>query len=486
MVYINNLSFLYGDGEDEAARKSEPGISEINLHIRSGECILLCGASGCGKTTLIKTVNGLLPHFEEGRLGGQVYVNGHEVAGTPMYELAHSVSSVFQNPKSQFFNTDAESEITFALENQGVPVEEINLRLAAVVSALGIEKLLQKSLFAMSGGEKQIVAFAGAYISGANVVVLDEPSANLDEAATQKIREIIKKIKAEGKTLLIAEHRISYLRGLVDRVCYIHNGKILEQYHAAEFYAMSEQRRIGLGLRQLKQAQETPVSAARPAAPSSSDMLEVRNLSLSYGKCLVAEHISFTLYAGDIVGVVGRNGAGKSTLTRFLCGLHEQKHGEVLLNGRALNKKERRKLCGIVMQDVNYQLFSDSVFGECLLGNSRVSAQRVKEILTELGLYELRDVHPQSLSGGQKQRLAVAVAMASDKRVLILDEPTSGLDYSNMITICSLLQQLSKRGVLCIIVTHDTEFLQIACNRCLRLDATGVVEIDSINPEVQL
>ena len=482
MVDINNLSFLYGDGEEETTRESESGISEISLHIRPGECVLLCGASGCGKTTITKAVNGLIPHFEEGRLSGSVFVNGQGVQNTSMYSLAKYVSSVFQNPKSQFFNTDAESEITFALENQGVPVDEINKRLAMVTSALGIEKLLLKSLFAMSGGEKQIIAFAGAYISGAKVIVLDEPSANLDNAATQKIKEIIGKMKEDGKTILIAEHRISYLNELVDRACYIQDGKIKEQYSAADFYAMPEEKRIKLGLRQLVQMPVTEINPAQQVPHLTiANTLEIRNVSLSYGSRLVAENITFSVHAGDIVGIVGRNGAGKSTLSRFLCGLHEQKQGEMLLNGKALNQRARRKICGIVMQDVNYQLFSDSVFEECLLGNNNVSVQKVEEILTDLGLSGLRDAHPQSLSGGQKQRLAIAVALASDKKVLILDEPTSGLDYSNMIAVSGLLHRLAEKGILCIVVTHDTEFLQSACNRCLRLETGGVTEIESVH-----
>lgn len=487
MVHINDLSFLYGDGEEEVTRKSESGISGIHLHVRPGECILLCGTSGCGKTTLTKTINGLIPHFEEGRLSGTVAVNGYDVQSTPLYELAKSVSSVFQNPKSQFFNTDAESEITFGLENQGMPVDEINHRLSAVVSALDIERLLSKSLFAMSGGEKQIVAFAGAYISDAKVVVLDEPSANLDAFATRKIKEIIEKMKASGKTILIAEHRISYLHELVDRVCYIRNGKLHREYPAAEFYSMPDQSRITLGLRQLTQASVTTINTARKTThPSTSNTLEVRNLSLTYGNHPVAGHISFSVHAGDIVGIVGRNGAGKSTLSRFLCGLHEQKQGDVLLNGKALNKRERRRFCGIVMQDVNYQLFSDSVFGECLLGNSNASEEKVEGILSELGLTELRNAHPQSLSGGQKQRLAIAAALASDKQILILDEPTSGLDYGNMMAVSSLLHRLAKRGILCIVVTHDTEFLQSACNRCLQLEENGVSEIDAVHSKMYL
>lgn len=484
MIDLKNLSFLYGDGEEETARTQESGIAEIELAVAPGTCVLLCGGSGCGKTTLTKAVNGLIPHFEGGRLTGKAVVDGQDTQTAPMYQLAKSVASVFQNPKSQFFNTDAESEITFSLENQGVPVAEIDRRLAAAVKALGLEPLLKKSLFQMSGGEKQIVAFAGAYISGAKVAVLDEPSANLDPGATQKIRAIIEKMKTAGQTILIAEHRISYLQGVVDTVCYMEQGKITRRCTAVAFYSMPDKERVALGLRQLQEMRTIQIQAADlPNAPRTKNVFEVRELALAYGKSIVAEHLSFTLRAGDIVGITGQNGAGKSTLSRVLCGLHRQKSGEILLNGKTLGIRKRRCVCGIVMQDVNYQLFSDSVRGECLLGNAGAAGEKIDRILTELGLAGLAGAHPQSLSGGQKQRLAIAAALASDKKVLILDEPTSGLDYKNMMVVSRLLARLARQGILCIVITHDAEFLASACNRCLRLDAQGMAEIKEFSAE---
>lgn len=478
MINIKNLSFQYG--EEEPTRKAESGLSRINLHIHPGECVLLCGESGCGKTTLTKAVNGLIPYFEEGRLNGSVSVDAHEVQDTPMYELAKSVSSVFQNPRSQFFNTDAESEITFALENQGVLAAEIDKRFALAVSSLGIEPLLGKSLFAMSGGEKQIIAFAGAYISGTRIVVLDEPSSNLDADAIHKIQEIIEKMKADGKTILIAEHRVSYLRNLVDNVYYIRDGKVDQHFSAVKFYEMSNHMRTMLGLRQLAEPAVTSIIRVKNSRTAEENILEIKNLMLTYGKNVVAQNINLSLQSGDIVGIVGKNGVGKSTFSRVLCGLHEQKQGEVRFNGKVMKKKDLRRCCGIVMQDVNYQLFSDSVYGECLLGNGKVSESRVNETLEELGLTKLRNVHPQSLSGGQKQRLAIAAALVSDKKVLILDEPTSGLDYKNMMAVSGLLHKLAEKGILCIVVTHDTEFLSAACNRCFRLEKTGAYETENI------
>lgn len=463
MIHFENYSFTYGK------ESGESGIHNIDLTISQGECILFCGSSGCGKSTLIRSINGIIPHLMPGRSEGKVYVKGLDVQATEMYELSKVTSSVFQNPKSQFFNTDVESEILYSLENQGIDVNIIEERLTKTISELKLQDLTGRSMFELSGGEKQQIAFAGAYISDAPVVLLDEPTANLDPDSIIKIKNIIIKMKAEGKTILIAEHRLSWLNGIVDRVIYMKNGHLEKCVSHEEFYAMAESERVNLGLRELENISVSINTHAPLNDKSTKRFLEASGLTLSYKKHIVQDNLNLHVSKGEILGITGVNGAGKTTLLRTLAGLSKQKAGVITLNGKKLNAKQRRRDFGMVMQDVNYQLFADSCENECMLGNPGINKEKACHLLNEALLCGLNDRHPQSLSGGQKQRLALAVCKASDKDVLLLDEPTSGLDYKSMSAVKETLKRLSSEGKAIIVVTHDTEFLNLVCDRVMSL-----------------
>lgn len=462
MVSFHDYSFAYGDEGQEQA------VHGIDLSIGRGQCILLCGASGCGKSTLLKSVNGLIPHLTTGKRKGEVFVSGCAVSSIPMYELAKLTSSVFQNPKSQFFNTDVESEIVFTLENRGMPVSEIDERLNDTIKKLRLDSLKDRSMFALSGGEKQQVAFAGAFISGAPVIILDEPTANLDAGAIGRVRDIILRMKADGRTILIAEHRLSWLRDIVDHVCYMENGIITKQWNGKDFFSISETERKQLGLRELTPSLKSDM-AGKSEDIQSVPALEAKDLTLGYKKTIIQSGLSFSLKPGEILGITGVNGAGKTTLLRALAGLEKAGKGRILLNGKPVGRHERRKHFGMVMQDVNYQLFSDSCENECILGNPNVKGKDAFRLLSEVGLGSLADRHPQSLSGGQKQRLALAVCKASNKDILLLDEPTSGLDYASILAVRNVLRDLANEGKSVIIVTHDYEFAQMVCERLLHL-----------------
>lgn len=459
MIEIDRVHFSY------AVRKG--ALEDIELRISPGECILLCGESGCGKTTLTKLINGLIPHFTPGRtLTGRVHIGGRSVPDTKMYELAKIVGSVFQNPKSQFFNLDSDSELSFGPENEGLPPEEIERRVRETVADLNIQHLQHRNIFSMSGGEKQTLAFASVYAMRPRIFVLDEPSANLDEESIELLRRQITKTKEKGHTLVIAEHRLYFLADIADRIIYLKNGKIENLWTREEFLSLTPQERVALGLRSIHPHRlRLPQSSFKPDGKG----LLVKGLSFAYRKTKILKEVNFSAEYGDIIGIVGRNGIGKSTFCRCLCGLLKKQTGTISFGGKSLSRKECQQLCALVMQNVNHQLFSDSVWDECELSAPFEAQERISSALERFGLLEYRDIHPMALSGGQKQRLAVAAAILSRKKVLIFDEPTSGLDYRHMMEVSAFFKDLARSGHILLVVSHDSEFLNETCTSLFHL-----------------
>lgn len=459
MIEFKNVSFTYeGTGEGK--------VEDLNFTIRTGECIVLTGRSGCGKTTVTRLVNGLIPDFFPGKLTGQVLVDGEDIGNRELYEIAKNTGSVFQNPRTQFFNTDTDGEIAFGMENSGVPGQEMKERVKSTAEDLHIERLLGRSIFSLSGGEKQKIAFASVYAMNPDIYLLDEPSSNLDMDSMEDLRQHIALLKQQGKTILIAEHRLYYLRDLADRIFYLDKGKVRHIWTGQAFLNLPEEERKDLGLRAAKYFTPSPGVADKKEAV----FFEVKNLSIGYGKETVLSDLNFQAEAGEIIAITGHNGAGKSTLCRTLCGLKKSLAGRILWKGRECKEKERLKNSYMVMQDVNYQLFADSVEHECGFGIQSPDREQITDTMKQLGLYEYKDRHPNTLSGGQKQRVAVAVSMICQKEILIFDEPTSGLDYESMCAVAELMKELAGMGKLIFVVTHDFELIELACTREIHIN----------------
>lgn len=460
MIKIEDVSFSYHN-------QMESKLQNINITIQAGECILLCGRSGCGKTTITRLINGLIPSFFPGELSGEVTVNHIDTFRTPMYQIAEHIGSVFQNPRTQFFNVDTDSEIAFGIENEAMPPEELVKRVAQTADDLGISHLQGQNIFELSGGEKQKIAFASVYAMNPDVYLLDEPSSNLDMASIDALREHLRLIKQQGKTILIAEHRLYYLMDLADRIICLSQGKIEGVYTPKEFQRISEDKRHAMGLRAVTLSDIHPLSKIENHLPV---MLELRDVTLCCKKRTVLEHINLKTSPGEIIAVAGYNGVGKTTFSRALCGLHKECEGQFVWNGLSQTRKERRERSYMVMQDVNYELFAESVESECVFGIQNPDLALAEQTLCELALTPYRRCHPNSLSGGQKQRVAVAVAMMCKKNLLVFDEPTSGLDYDSMTQVASLIQNLASMGKVIFVVTHDYEFVCRACTRVLHFD----------------
>lgn len=467
MIKIDHISFSYGEENENTG-----GVRDIDLNIEDGQFVVLCGESGCGKTTVTRLINGLIPHYYEGKMTGEVWVNGAKVSEQPLYDTAAVVGSVFQNPRSQFFNVDTTSEITFGCENLGQPEKDIRERLAKTVRDFRLEKLMDRNIFHLSGGEKQKIACAGVSIMEPDVLVMDEPSSNLDTASILDLRKILAFWKSQGKTIIVSEHRLYYLRGLADRFIYLADGQVSHDYSAAEFEQLTEQQRSDMGLRTFALERLLP-----PVLPQQEKTaLALRNFHFAYKNEPETLHImDCEIPTNRIVGIIGNNGAGKSTFSRCFCGL-EKRCGEIVWNGKKYRPKDRLNTCYMVMQEVNHQLFTESVLDEVLISMEEANQKRAEEILSRLDLLDFKERHPMSLSGGQKQRGAIASVIASKRSILFFDEPTSGLDYRHMKEVANVLRQVKDAGITVYVITHDLELILDCCTDIIHLEDGSIID----------
>ena len=456
MVEIENLSLSYGN--------SPKVLKNISLDVKKGECVLFTGKSGSGKSSIINSINGLAVRYDGASMGGTIRIDNKDIKNLELYEISLLVSNVFQNPKTHFFNINTTLELLLYLENIGLSKKQMDERLNDMLDLFPIEHLLNRDIFKLSGGEKQILCIAASYISGTEIIVLDEPSSNLDEENILIIKEMLIKLKDKGKTLIISEHRIFYLMDIVDRVFLIKDGEIQKEYTQIDFIKIPSEKLKKLGLRN-----KNRVKLTVPENQNKGN-LEVKNIEFKFNgidKKLHLKDLSFEM--GKIYGIVGTNGLGKSTLLRCLIGLERKSKDEIYLDGKRISKSDRLKISSLVMQDVNHQLFTDSVIKEVSLGIKNIESSYVEDILRKLDLYELKDCHPMSLSGGQKQRVAIASVLCKNSKFIFFDEPTSGMDYYNMMNISHLINECKSDNKIIFIVSHDQEFLNSTADYVMHL-----------------
>lgn len=480
---IEDATFSYESG------RGQTGIENVSIAGWAGEVILLVGESGGGKTTITKLVNGLIPHYNPGSLAGAVKVGGLRVPETELHQVSQHVGSVFQNPRSQFFTTDTTSELAFACENQGIEKQEILRRINVVSQELDVEELLGRSIFRLSGGERQRIACAAASTIGPSLYVLDEPSSNLDMAGIEQLRRAIENWKDAGKTILIAEHRIFYLRELVDRMILVRDGCVVRTFTGDEVRRMTNADMHAMGLRAvvLQEGREDPgPSSGVSDGPAATTVNNGSFRASMHGEHpAVIENMHFRYRRNEepvlsidrlelprhgIIALIGKNGAGKSTFSLCLAGLMRTSKAALTIDQATYSGKQLSGVSYMVMQDVNHQLFTEDVLDEILLSMSNPQEKEARKILASLNLEEFEDRHPMSLSGGEKQRVAIAAAMAAQRKLLIYDEPTSGLDLRHMREVADVMREMQQAGMMQIVITHDPELIETCCTHAIELE----------------
>ena len=516
MITFCDVSFCYG--EEDAKGGTDACIDGMSFEIRAGECVVLCGRSGAGKSTVLRLIDGLAPAFYEGTLHGSVTVAGREPAAMTPEQRVRTFGVVFQDPRSQFFMNSVQDEIAFSAENIGLAPRAVQEKVREAAALLNIEPLLCRTVDALSAGQKQRVAIAAALILSPDILILDEPVSNLDAEGSRILIGLLAEIKRRGTTVIISEHRLHAFLEIADSFLHIEHGRVAHRWTAAEFARLPEDelRRFGfrypgmaeLPLRRKKIRGEEKMRSAlcasnvtylyRPVRAGINGCGEkdtagpepacgIRNISLAFPHGSVTaltgengaglesvcgiRNISLVFPHGSVTALTGENGAGKTTLCKVLCGLLRQKSGSVTLNERELSCAERRRISYFVMQDADYQLYSDSVINELLLGRepSQDNKRRTEEALELFHLQEVRNRHPASLSGGEKQRVVIAAAYCSDAEVFVFDEPTSGMDGEGLLSMARWADILAQAGKTVIIITHDELLADIACDYRVRL-----------------
>ena len=460
MIKFEDVTFTYGEEETIGSK-----VEEITFSVKKGECAVLCGRSGSGKSTLLRLMSGLAPGFYEGVLNGKINVNEKEPSEYTAEQRAKTFGVVFQDPRSQFFMDLVQDEIVFTAENIGREPQVVLERLHKAAKLLDIEDLLKRSVNELSSGQKQRVAVAAALCLEPPILILDEPISNLDPVGVEKLLEVLEKIKRQGTTIIISEHRLHQFATIADNYFHINDGKLEHIWKKEAFLNLTCEECMQWGFRH---PDMTWRNLEFKKKINSKLYLTGKSLCYSYKHSGDGvNEIDFHIPRGSVTTLSGANGAGKTTLCKMLCGLLKPQKGEISLCNKPLSGAKRRSISYLVMQDADYQLYSDSVGNEILLGKKVTEElkDRAYKALDLFRLSGLKERHPASLSGGEKQRVIMAAAYCSNADILVLDEPTSGMDGEGLMGIVSWVNTLKKQGKTVVIITHDELLSRLTCDQ---------------------
>lgn len=510
MIRIRDLTFHYGDA-------GKPALQDVNLEIEDGEFVLVTGPSGCGKSSLCRCLNGLIPHFYGGKIAGGLEVQGLDVMKHTTKELATRVGMIFQDPENQLVAMDVEREIAFGLENLAFPKGVIAKRVEESLDTLGISGLRYRQVHELSGGEKQRVVIASVLALHPDVLVLDEPTSELDPKGAEEVLSVVQRLNDElGITVILVEHRLDRVAHLVDRMIVLDEGRIVADGNpravmcngditnvvggAPPIVRMVQRLKsngfdidhIPLTVKEgrsiLKDIFKGAKASASPQAKSANNakpVIEMDKLWHVYPEGLAAlKNVGLSVRGGEFVAIMGRNASGKTTLVKHINGLLKPTMGKVRVTGIDTQRATIAQLAmkvGFVFQNPNDHLFADTVEEEIAfilknLGFDRAEiAARVDEMLEMFELKEYRRHYPRSLSGGERQRVALASVLVARPEVLILDEPTRGMEYRLKSDLMRFLRRYKENGNTVVLVTHDVETVAEYADRVVLLSEGRVV-----------
>ena len=500
MIHFDHLTYTYPDSP-------HPALTDVTLHVAEGEFVLVAGPSGAGKSTLLRCLNGLVPHFTGGTLSGSVTVAGHDPVAEGPQVLSRVVGFVFQDPEAQFVVDRVEDEIAFALENGAIPPTEMRVRVEQVLDLLDLTPLRDRPLETLSGGEKQRVAIAAALALRPRILVLDEPTSQLDPQSAEEVLDALVRLNRDlGLTVVLAEHRLERVLPHATRLIYLPGpdeptltgpprrtlrridltpplvtlGKVLGWEPlplTVEEGRMFAERMVS-GSRFQVAGPNPKLETLKPET-----VLSVEGLSFAYDATPALRGVNLKIASGELVALMGRNGSGKTTLLKCIVGLLRPQQGEIALAGESLIGRETADICRSVSylpQEPDDLLFADTVAEELAVtlrnhGLSDSPPIAPADLLARLGLSDLAASYPRDLSVGQRQRVALGAVTVTRPRLLLLDEPTRGMDYPAKRELVRLLREWQAEGTGVLLVTHDVELVAQAADRVVVLSQGEVV-----------
>ena len=498
MITISDLTFTYPGAE-------RPALRGLSLEIPDKEFCLVTGPSGSGKSTFLRCLNGLVPHFSGGSLIGSIRVNEMDPVILTPRQMSHVVGFVFQDPEAQFVVDRVEDEIAFSLENEALPKEEMESRVEQTLKLLELTHLRLRRLETLSGGEIQRVAIAAALALKPAILVLDEPTSQLDPHSAEEVLEALVQLNRQlGLTIILAEHRLERVLSYAGKVIYLSGqdhgvlvGNPREVLSRVDLVpplvslgkalgweplpmTIDEARRYAqVDISTLRRKNRKKIAAQKPQKTASPAFVQVENVEVNYGNFQALQGVSLSLYPGELTVMMGPNGAGKSTLLRALVGLAPLQAGSIQVDGRNIAGRSVADICqqvGYLPQDPNALLFSDTVQDELLvtlrnhhLEHSELALKPI-QLLDQLGLSDKAASYPRDLSTGERQRVALGAILVTRPGALLLDEPTRGLDYATKQVLLHLLRSWRKEGMAILLVTHDVELAAQAADRVILME----------------
>jgi len=500
-LVIENLSFQYRTRPDRA-------IEDISFELKPGEMLLIAGSSGCGKTTLARCINGLIPRSYRGKREGKVLLHGKDVSEMQIADVAQIVGTLLQDPERQIVASNVYNEIAFGPENLGLPRQEIVRRVEQVAQRLGIEHLLERETFNLSGGEKQKVALAGMLAMNPSILLLDEPLASLDPASAYEALDVFRSLADEGKTVVLIEHRVEdAIVARPDRLLYMESGHLKYLGSIDTLPTEINHREVKLPaewvVKRVHQMGEKLDKTGSAQSPERGETLVVfENVDFRYSDDapLILQNVSLEINRGDLIALLGPNGAGKSTLVKHTIGLLKPTRGRVLVEGkdtRSMSVAQIARVIGYVFQSPTHMLFAPTVREELEFGPKNLDFKKdvvektVAESISTVNLSGLEEYPPLGLSFGQQKRTTIAAVLAMQSKIMIMDEPTAGQDYANythfMDAMCKPVDGaqslVAANFAATIFITHDLDLAVTYASRVL-LFGDGHVVADGPPEEV--